>query len=777
MKYRDHFDRELFCRRMLASKADVTRLSSSSSSLSTSSSTLSYSSSSSPNSGNSENSRMTGILSDNNVSSPEEDRTLIDGDVKGARTEGEGDSRFVLSILRTHNSDEDVSFKYESDIKGFSEYPYCLVMDAADRSLADVMTHEHVAGKDWKQIRLIMEQIIENLDQMHSRGFIHGDMKPQNIVRDGARMKLIDLESSVCYTEGAYAGVKVSSAYAPPEMVHLASASNANGFIPPSVSSTFHPPSTSPFTLPSSTLSSISPISDTLSLSLSAASNDPVPAFTGKKAYVKALHRSKREKPDSAISIENAENAEKGGNSREGEEVDVERIDLLRDEAFDATGTYSLLPASPSYDMWSVGVIFFELCAGEPLFLSDEEDNIDADALVSLEQWSNDLKRKKLSKINDPYARHLLSQLLQKDPKRRPLTRRVLAHPFLTGKKAQRLVGEKAEYDVFISYRVASDMNHAERLYNLLTARGLKVWWDRVSLEPGVPWEEGFCEGLMKCKSFVPLLSRDGVKGFMDLNEHSRCDNVLLEYRMAQELRAAGFIEKIFPVMIGDKEFFEGNNIGGSGERGAEEGYYMYNDYLQNGCHPFKTPSCSVISVENKLRAHFDNTALGAPFVTEKSVSEILSDIMANQGGFVKGRLSANLLMSSMLNIEIDSADRLNERILENKERQDKDKDVDAFSSVVDSIVKMLGMVRLNNKNKNDSINGELNSLEGFQDGNFDVFDLLSPGVFKRTEGGGLGRVGATRSDRRTAVEKQIAYWTEMLADLNDEEREEDGSI
>ena len=169
-------------------------------------------------------------------------------------------------------------------------------------------------------------------------------------------------------------------------------------------------------------------------------------------------------------------------------------------------------------------------------------------------------------------------------------------------------MGEKAEYDVFISYRVASDSDHAERLYHSLTARGLRVWWDRVSLQPGVPWEEGFCDGLMKCRSFVPLLSRSAVKGFIDLNEHSRCDNVLLEHRMAQEFRAAGFVEKIFPVMIGDRESFTVNN----------ESYYMYNDYLQSGCHPNKTPSCSVISVENKLRSHFDNTALGAPFVTER---------------------------------------------------------------------------------------------------------------------------------------------------------------
>ena len=99
-----------------------------------------------------------------------------------------------------------------------------------------------------------------------------------------------------------------------------------------------------------------------------------------------------------------------------------------------------------------------------------------------------------------------------------------------------------------------SDAENAERLYRRLTDRGLKVWYDQVSLQPGVPWEEGFCEGMMKSRSFVPLLSRRALANVENLHEGSSCDNVLLEYRLAQELRVSGFIEKIYPVMIGDRE-------------------------------------------------------------------------------------------------------------------------------------------------------------------------------------------------------------------------------
>ena len=780
MKYRDHFDRELFCRKMLSAKAprgstDVLVTDSDSNRII------------------SQVDVGTKIMNSNTNTNIQNNKELIDNDIDvidntdnnnnnnnnnnisddDSNNVNVGDSRFVLSILRTHNSDEDSKFKYEANIKGYSEYPYCLVMFAADRSLADIMTHEHVAGKDWKQIRLIMEQIIENLDQMHSRGFIHGDMKPQNIVRDGSRMKLIDLESSVCYVEGAYAGVKVSSGYAPPEMVQLASQ-----LISSSVSSSS---SLSSSSLSSSSLSSSSliisnelPLLITNNVEMLDHNNNHINKVEKKKAFVKALHRSnvpKKNSEHSTISLPiNNEKTDKYYNSESSSSSTTNsnfniNIDINSDNDFhDQVYNYPLLLASPSYDMWSAGVIFFELCAGEPLFLSDEADNIDTESLILLESWNNDLKRKKLLKVSDPYARHLLSQLLQKNPSRRPLTKRVLAHPFLTGKKAQRLVGEKAEYDVFISYRVLSDSHHAERLYNLLTKKGLKVWWDQISLQPGVPWEEGFCDGLLKSKSFIPLLSREGIKGFSDLNEHSRCDNVLLEYRMAQELRSAGFIERIFPVMIGDKEniMIDNNN------------YYLYNDYLQNGCHPINIPGCSVLSIENKLRSHFDNTALGAPFFSERSVSSILSDIMSNQGGFVKGKLLSSLLndkndVNNNNNNNKINIDELQSDIKEENKNNNEDKnEVDAFSTVVDSIIKMLGMDNKKNKLQNDDII----SLDGVNDGDFEIFDILSPGIFRRNgnKDGGFGRIKVPKKDQKDAIEKQIAYLNSMLADLNDDD-------
>ena len=82
--------------------------------------------------------------------------------------------------------------------------------------------------------------------------------------------------------------------------------------------------------------------------------------------------------------------------------------------------------------------------------------------------------------------------------------------------------GNPAEYDVYISYRQASDGHHAGKLYALLTAKGVKVWWDKICIQEygsrdvrfsngsdqGNNIGNGFMSGLVNCKFFVPLISR-----------------------------------------------------------------------------------------------------------------------------------------------------------------------------------------------------------------------------------------------------------------------------
>ena len=145
------------------------------------------------------------------------------------------------------------------------------------------------------------------------------------------------------------------------------------------------------------------------------------------------------------------------------------------------------LPAHPSFDIWSLGCVLYQLCHVDvlPLFPdADQDDNIalDQSAGESLATWTDDFKVSKLVRIKDRLARNLISQMLTANPLKRPSIDRVLNHPFMTSKSSVRMIGEAAKYDVFISYRVQSDSHHATALYRLLTeVHRLSVFLDKVN--------------------------------------------------------------------------------------------------------------------------------------------------------------------------------------------------------------------------------------------------------------------------------------------------------
>ena len=269
--------------------------------------------------------------------------------------------------------------------------------------------------------------------------------------------------------------------------------------------------------------------------------------------------------------------------------------------------------------------------------------------------WEAEVKEKKLGNIRDKLGKNLVSLLLNKDPLKRPDAKHVLCHPFLTGQRVSRLQGDQAIWDIFLSYRVASDSDHVEAVYKSLTDKGLKVWWDKKCLLPGQNWEEGFCSGLMSSANFVCLLSRGAIcnpnsdrSNFEKLSLNSDSDNVLLEWRLALELKERGMIEGIFPILIGDK--------GNDGK---------YSNYFRSGCQPNKAPDTHVESVERKLRDHLDREGLGLPLKDTDTVRSILGTIVANQGGFLEGEFSnavANISNTIEVMVNLDKDRRISHR-------------------------------------------------------------------------------------------------------------------
>jgi serine/threonine protein kinase len=157
--------------------------------------------------------------------------------------------------------------------------------------------------------------------------------------------------------------------------------------------------------------------------------------------------------------------------------------------------TYKFVPAHPSLDVWALGMVFFHLCSGETFFHSDEADNIDDESLSDLYHFTDEFKAKRLMRVKDRNAKNFISRLLHKDWEKRLTLEKAKEHPFITGQLPTRMPDEKAEFDVFLSYRVSSDAAHVQAMYTSLVGKGLRVWWDKQCLRPGESWEEGFCRG------------------------------------------------------------------------------------------------------------------------------------------------------------------------------------------------------------------------------------------------------------------------------------------
>ena len=99
---------------------------------------------------------------------------------------------------------------------------------------------------------------------------------------------------------------------------------------------------------------------------------------------------------------------------------------------------YDLVPVSPAHDSWSLGVTMFHLCAAEPLFLANSQDNMDRQQLLQLARLDEAWLEEKLAKISDRETRNFVSLLLSFDPKQRLSMEQALDHSFISGKKASR---------------------------------------------------------------------------------------------------------------------------------------------------------------------------------------------------------------------------------------------------------------------------------------------------------------------------------------------------
>jgi hypothetical protein len=156
--------------------------------------------------------------------------------------------------------------------------------------------------------------------------------------------------------------------------------------------------------------------------------------------------------------------------------------------------------------------------------------------------------------------------------------------------------------------------------------------WDKKSLDPGVSWREGFCNGLVKSRIFMALLSREAInhptenrQNFSRLTTDSKCDNVLLEQWLALELQTRGLVEKIYPVLIGDCTTTGHNKV--------------FSNYFSAGCGPDFLPNCVVEDVQLQVEDQLNRLCLGTPLMEDPTVANIVNEVTKNQGHLFEGKL------------------------------------------------------------------------------------------------------------------------------------------
>ena len=106
----------------------------------------------------------------------------------------DGKARKYVVDVEDHKNMEEAHCEVWTYEKELEPYKFLLIMNLADRNLEEIIRSEQPNEKT-KEGYLF--DLIDCFEYIHSKGIIHGDLKPSNMVRYKGTLRLIDFDAII----------------------------------------------------------------------------------------------------------------------------------------------------------------------------------------------------------------------------------------------------------------------------------------------------------------------------------------------------------------------------------------------------------------------------------------------------------------------------------------------------------------------------------------------------------------------------------------------------
>jgi len=97
-----------------------------------------------------------------------------------------------------------------------------------------------------------------------------------------------------------------------------------------------------------------------------------------------------------------------------------------------------------------------------------------------------------------------------------------------------------------------ADKDPKEWLTCLQSSLNGKLFLDSYCLHDCQQWHREFCEAVISCRVFMPLISECGNSSFLKLQKSLPWENVQWDLCLTLELKNLGVVDTVFPVFVGE---------------------------------------------------------------------------------------------------------------------------------------------------------------------------------------------------------------------------------